>query len=145
MLKKTITYTDLNGVKRTEDFYFNLNKAELLKMELGVAGGFVEKLQKIITSGDTPALMEEFEKFIFNSYGEKSDDGKRFIKSKELSEAFTQTEAYSELFLEISTDHKAASDFLIGIIPGDIAEKIPENYMDSLPDNVKDAIQAATE
>ena len=124
MLKKIITYTDYNGVERTEPFYFNLSKAELMEMELGVTGGMTEMLNKIINAKDGPSLMKTFKEMIMKSYGIKSDDGKRLIKSEELSIAFTQTEAYSVLFMELITDDKAAADFVNGIIPNEIQAEV---------------------
>ena len=124
MLKKPITYTDYNGVERTEDFYFNLSKAELMEMELGVTGGMTEMLNKIIAAKDAPSLMKTFKEMIMKSYGINSDDGKRLIKSEELSIAFTQTEAYSVLFMELITDDKAAADFVNGIIPNEIQAEV---------------------
>lgn len=124
MLKKPITYTDYNGVERTEDFYFNLSKAELMEMELGVTGGMTEMLNKIIAAKDAPSLMKTFKEMIMKAYGVKSDDGKRIIKSEELSIAFTQTEAYSVLFMELITDDKAAADFVNGIIPNEIQAEV---------------------
>ena len=124
MLKKIITYTDYNGVERSEPFYFNLSKAELMEMELGVTGGMTEMLNKIINAKDGPSLMKTFKEMIMKSYGIKSDDGKRLIKSEELSIAFTQTEAYSVLFMELITDDKAAADFVNGIIPNEIQAEV---------------------
>ena len=124
MLKKIITYTDYNGVERTEPFYFNLSKAELMEMELGVTGGMTEMLDKIIAAKDAPSLMKTFKEMIMKAYGVKSDDGKRLIKSEELSTAFTQTEAYSVLFMELITDDKAAADFVNGIIPNEIQAEV---------------------
>ena len=124
MLKKIITYTDYNGVERTEPFYFNLSKAELMEMELGVTGGMTEMLDKIIAAKDAPSLMKTFKEMIMKSYGIKSNDGKRLIKSEELSIAFTQTEAYSVLFMELITDDKAAADFVNGIIPNEIQAEV---------------------
>ena len=124
MLKKLITYTDYNNVERTEPFYFNLSKAELMEMELGVTGGMTEMLDKIIAAKDAPSLMKTFKEMIMKSYGIKSDDGKRLIKSEELSIAFTQTEAYSVLFMELITDDKAAADFVNGIIPNEIQAEV---------------------
>ena len=124
MLKKIITYTDYNGVERTEPFYFNLSKAELMEMELGVTGGMTEMLNKIINAKDGPSIMKTFKEMIMKSYGVKSDDGKRLIKSEELSIAFTQTEAYSVLFMELITDDKAAADFVNGIIPNEIQAEV---------------------
>lgn len=124
MLKKIITYTDYNEVERTEPFYFNLSKAELMEMELGVTGGMTEMLNKIIAAKDAPSLMKTFKEMIMKAYGVKSDDGKRLIKSEELSIAFTQTEAYNVLFMELITDDKAAADFVNGIIPNEIQAEV---------------------
>ncbi len=117
MLKKTITYTDYNGEERTEDFYFNLSKAELAEMELSAEGGLETKINKIINTRDTKELISIFKEIVLSSYGEKSDDGRRFIKSVEARKAFSETEAYSNLFMEIATDEQAASDFINGIMP----------------------------
>ena len=117
MIKKTITYTDYNGVSRTEDFLFNLSKAEFIEMELGTVGGFTEMVQKIINAQDAPSLIKIFKDIVLKSYGEKSPDGKRFIKSEELSMAFSQTEAYVELFTELATNAEAAAEFINGLAP----------------------------
>ena len=117
MLKKTITYTDYNGIDRTEDFYFNLSKAELMEMELSTAGGLAEMIQKIVASQDAPAIIKIFKELVLKAYGEKSPDGKRFIKSDEIATNFSQTEAYSQLFMELATDADAASNFINGIVP----------------------------
>ncbi len=119
MLKKTITYTDYNGTERTEDFYFNLSKAEAMEMEMGTSGGLTETIKKIIAAQDNPSIIKIFKDFILKAYGEKSLDGKRFIKSKEISEAFSQTEAYSQLFMELATNADAAAEFVNGIVPQD--------------------------
>ena len=120
MLKKSITYTDYNGTERTEDFYFNLSKAELMEMEMGTSGGLAEMINKIVAAQDAPAIIKIFKDLVLKAYGEKSPDGKRFIKSEELSQAFAQTEAYSILFMELATDDKAASDFVNGIMPTNV-------------------------
>lgn len=117
MLKKTITYTDYNGTERTEDFYFNLSKAELMEMEMSTTGGMIELIQRIVAAQDSPAIIKIFKDLIMKAYGEKSLDGKRFIKSEEISNAFAQTEAYSQLFMELATDADAAARFVNGIIP----------------------------
>lgn len=120
MLKKTITYTDYNGTERTEDFYFNLTKAEVMEMELSTTGGLAERIQKIVATQDAPEIIKIFKKLVLDAYGEKSADGKRFIKSDELKEGFSQTEAYSILFMELATDADAAAKFVNGIVPNDI-------------------------
>lgn len=124
MLKKTIKYVDYNGVEREEDFYFNLSKAEISEMELEIPGGMSEMLKRITKAQDTPSLVKIFKDLILRSYGEKSDDGKRFIKSEELKIAFSQTEAYSELFMELATNADAASAFINGIIPSEVAKEV---------------------
>lgn len=123
MIKKTVTYTDYNGVERTENFYFNLSKAEVMEMEMGTEGGMAESIQKIVDAKDVPAIIRVFKDLVLKAYGVKSDDGRRFIKSKELSESFAQTEAYSEIFMELATDADAAAKFINGIIPGDLSQK----------------------
>ena len=127
MLKKTITYTDFNGVERTEDFYFNLTKAEIAEMELEVPGGMTTMIERITKTQDTPSLIKVFKELILRSYGKKSDDGRRFIKNKELVEEFKDSEAYSELFMELATNAEAASAFVNGITPKipEAAKKIP--------------------
>lgn len=127
MLKKTIKYTDFNGTEREEDFYFNLSKAEIMEMEMSTAGGFAEMLQNIVKAQDGPTIMKIFKDIILKAYGVKSPDGKRFIKSEELSTEFSQTEAYSVLFMELATDADAAGAFINGIIPVDIDTSKIEN------------------
>lgn len=124
MLKKNIKYTDFNGVEREEVFLFNLTKAELMEMEMGTTGGLAESIQKIIDAQDAPAIIKVFKDIILKAYGEKSEDGKRFVKVNDagvaLSIGFSQTEAYSQLFMELATDAEAAANFIKGIIPNDI-------------------------
>ena len=121
MLKKTITYTDYNGAQREEDFYFNLTKAELMEMEMSTSGGLAEMIQNIVKAQDAPAIIKIFKDLVLKAYGEKSLDGKRFMKVDEngtpLSIAFSQTEAYSNLFMELATNTEAASEFVNGIVP----------------------------
>ena len=128
MLKKTITYTDYNGVERREDFWFNLSKAELMEMELGVTGGLAEYMRRIVSAQDQPSLIKIFKDIILKSYGEKIADGKRFVKIDEhgipLSLGFSQTEAYSILFMELSTDDEAAAAFINGIVPADVSKEM---------------------
>lgn len=128
MFKKTITYTDYNDVERTETFYFNLTKAEVLEMELSTTGGLSVMIQGIIDSKDTPQLIKIFKELVLKAYGEKSPDGRRFIKSPEITEAFAQTEAYSEIFMELATDDKVATAFVQGITPKGL-----ENYNGGAP------------
>lgn len=120
MLKKTITYTDYNGSERTEDFYFNLSKAEIMEMEMGTSGGLAEMITRIVAAQDAPAIIKIFKDLVLKAYGEKSPDGKRFIKSEEIATSFSQTEAYSQLFMELATNADAAAAFVNGIVPKDM-------------------------
>lgn len=123
MFKKTVNYTDYNGQERQEDFYFNLTKAEVLEMELSTTGGLSAMIQGVIDAKDTPQLIKIFKDLVLKSYGKKSPDGRRFIKSAELTEEFAQTEAYSEIFMELATNDEAATAFVQGITPKGL-----ENY-----------------
>ena len=126
MFTKKITYTDYRGTSRTEEFFFNLNKAELAEMELSTVGGMHDMLKKIMETEDMPQIVKIFKQLILKSYGEISADGKRFVKSPELSEAFSQTEAYSELFMELAQNPDAAAAFVNGVIPADMTKAVAD-------------------
>lgn len=125
MLKKTITYTDYNGKERTEDFYFNLTKAEIVEMELSTTGGMAKHIEKLSKEEDGGKIIELFKSVIEKAYGVKSEDGRRFKKSKELFLEFAETPAYDILFMELSQDAKLAAAFMNGIIPT-VAEETPK-------------------
>lgn len=127
MLKKTITYEDYDGNTRTEDLYFFISKAELMEMELTTPGGFANKLEKVSKAQDGAEIMKIFKEIILKSYGEKSDDGRSFIKKRNgvnLAEAFEQTEAYNQLYTELLMDPDKASAFVNGIMPKDIMNEV---------------------
>lgn len=126
MLKKTITYTDYDGVERTEDFYFNFTEAELMEWQLVTNGGLTSYVQKIVDAKDQPRLITLFKELLLKAYGIKSDDGRRFIKSDKISEEFSQSPAYSILYMELVTDDKLAADFVNGIIPAKLSEQVAE-------------------
>ena len=123
MLKKTITYEDYNGNQVTEDFYFNLNKAEIIEMEASEGEGYGEMLKKIAEEKNIPLMMKTFKSFILKSVGIKSEDGKHFRKSPEIVADFESSEAYSVLFSELCTDASAATAFIAGILPLDANQK----------------------
>lgn len=125
MLKLTRTYTDFNGVSRKEDFYFNLTQAEIAEMEMSVDGGMVEMLNRIVAARDGKQIIATFKDIVLRAYGEKSPDGKRFIKNREIRDAFAQTQVYSDLFMELATDDKKASEFVRGIVPEQKADAAP--------------------
>ena len=126
MLKKTITYTDYNDVERTEDFYFNLNKAEIMEMELSTKGGLTVTMDRIIAAQDNPTLFKIFKDLVSKSYGVLSDDGRKFIKNQEVLDDFMQTEAYSIIFSELATNAEAAAEFFNNVIPQNLAKELAE-------------------
>ena len=119
MLKKTMKYVDFKGEERTEDFYFHFSRAEITEMELSIEGGLVAKIEKITQLKDGTEIMALFKEIILGAYGEISADGRRFVKSKEMAEAFSQTPAYSDLFIELCTNPDAAAAFINGIVPSE--------------------------
>lgn len=126
MLKKTITYTDFDGNERTEDLYFNLTKAELMELQMSEIGGLEKRLRGIIMAQNGVEIMKFFKDIFLNSYGVKSPDGRRFIKNEEVKADFEQTEAYSQLFMELVTDADKMADFIKGVIPADLAGQVDE-------------------
>lgn len=126
MLKETITYTDFNGVERTEEYNFHLTKAEILEMQYGKEGGLSAYLTRISQAMDGPKLVKEFKELLLKSYGVKSDDGKRFIKNDQIRDEFSQSEAYSIMFTRLATDTDYAVKFITGIIPADLADLVKD-------------------
>ena len=122
MLTKPIKYVDFNGVEREEDFSFNLMQSEITEMQLSKQGGLAEYVNRIIKAQDAPQLIRVFKELILKAYGTVSEDGKRFIKSEEMSEAFAQTNAYSKLFTELASDDRAAAEFINGILPPELLQ-----------------------
>lgn len=141
MLKKTITYEDYDGNQRTEDFYFNMSKAELVDW-LTTSGGYTldKVLEKLVKSENVKEVMDIFKDLVYRSYGEKSLDGRRFIKSKEVKDNFVETEAYSVLYMELVGDAKKAAAFFNGIIPKDLSEEVTKamSNPDKLPPQLQD-------
>lgn len=123
MFKDKVTYTDYNGVEREEEFFFNLNEAELFEMQNSVRGGLTEKVKKIMETKNTPEIIKLFKEIMQMSYGVKSDDGRRFIKNKEVLDEFTQTEAYSKIYMKLATDSDYAAKFINEIIPKEISDR----------------------
>lgn len=128
-------YTDYNDEEREEDFYFNFNEAELTHMQFSEIGGLAAMIQKIVSTKDTPKLMVLFEEIIQKSYGEKTADGRGFHKSAELTQSFMETEAYSQIYMRLATDHKAAQDFINHVIPKKMQDKLKESQTNAIPMN----------
>ena len=125
MHKETITYTDFNGVQRTEDYYFDLSKPEIVKMQASEKGGYDVQLKSISASTNGALIMTFFENVIKAAYGEKTEDGRRFMKSDEISRSFMETPAYEVLFEKLVTDANAASEFVNRVMRANNPEKIP--------------------
>ena len=126
MFTKTVTYEDYKGNTRTEDFYFNLNKAELVELELSTKGGLTVMMDRIIATQDNPTLFKIFKDLVAKSYGVLSDDGRKFIKNQEVLDDFMQTEAYSIIFSELATNAEAAAEFFNNVIPQNLAKELAE-------------------
>ena len=135
MVVEKIKYTDFNGLEREEEFMFNLTEAEITEMELTTDGGLSDSIKKIIAAQDTPQIIKVFKMLLLKSYGQKSADGRRFVKSDKLSEEFAQTNAYSQLFMKLATDDKAAVAFINGIMPDSMQEKAAGNNPGLTPVN----------
>ena len=143
MLKKTITFTDFNGVRRTEDHYFNLTKAEITELELSRSGGLSTVMNRIVQSRSTPEIAEAFKEILRKSYGKKSDDGRRFMKSDEIWRDFEETEAYSELFMELISDAGKMAEFFNGIAPAEIVAAVQKKQAEEAKTNASPDSSAA--
>ena len=126
MYNKTVTYKDYKGNTRTEDFYFNLNKAELVELELSTKGGLTVMMDRIIAAQDNTTLFKIFKDLVSKSYGVLSDDGRKFVKNQEVLDDFMQTEAYSIIFSELATNAEAAAEFFNNVIPQNLAKELAE-------------------
>lgn len=124
MLKKTYTYIDFNGTERTEDFYFNLNEAEIMDMQLTTVGGLTELVDSIIKAKEGPAIAKLFKDLVLKSYGKKSADGKRFEKSQAIRDEFEQSPVFPKIYMELALDDAAGANFVNGILPSDLAQKV---------------------
>lgn len=126
MIKKTVTYKDLNGKERTETFYFHYFESEIMDMEMSEEGGLAERIQRIIDAKDQASLLKVIKKFVVDAYGIKSDDGRRFIKNKEVKDAFVECPAYSKIYMELLTNDELAAEFVNKVVPEDMAEQLAE-------------------
>lgn len=144
MIKKTITYDDFNGVSVTENFYFNLSKAELAEMELSQEGGMESYLQKIVAAKDGKSIIESFKWILGKTVGKRSEDGKHFQKSEQITQDFLNSNAYSELFMALITDNDQAVEFIRGIVPSDMSGKLDKNLdVVQLPASVQAELRQA--
>ena len=128
MLIKKITYTDFFGKERTEEFRFNLSKGEISRDLIKTEGSLVNKLQAIVDAKNNTDVMNVFEKLIEKSYGEISEDGRRFMKEDDngrpLFNKFRQTPAYDILYMELISDEKKAVAFFKGILDPELQKEV---------------------
>lgn len=128
MLKKDITYHDLDGNPVTETFYFNLSKSEILEMQQSEGGADIrDHIRALIASRDIRGVMAALRDVIRTTVGKRSDDGRRFIKTPEYADEFMQTGAYDELLVELMNKPGAASEFIKAVVPADLASKVRDD------------------
>lgn len=141
MHKRSITFEDYDGNIRTEDHYFNMNKAEVIKW-ITTSGDYTldKLLERLSKERNGKEIMKIFEDLIHLSYGRKSLDGRKFEKTQEIWDDFYQTEAYSELFTELVTDAKKAAEFVNKIIPKDLASEVGKIIAEN-PDAISDELK----
>jgi hypothetical protein len=137
MHKITIKYTDFNDVDREEDFYFNITKAEAIEIQLSEEGGLSEAMKKIVKEKDVTKTVAIWKKIIMAAYGVKSADGKRFIKSDEVKNAFMENQAYSELFMMLAGNADKAVEFITNVIP-----KVPQKELDKIKEQAKQEVKS---
>lgn len=139
MLKRTFNYTDFDGEKHEEDAYFNLTMTEVFELNMSVPGGFAEYIRRIVNAKDAGEICKNIRNIILTAYGEKSPDGRRFIKSQKLSEEFSQTPMYDMLFQELAFDDEKMSEFIEKVVPdqnrerGAIVDFVPGPLPEALP------------
>lgn len=143
MLKRDITFEDFNGDKVTETHYFNLTGTELVELETAYSGGLEKNIETIVEAKDAKTLFAEFKKIILMSYGQKSPDGKHFIKNDELRELFSQSAAFDALVMEFFTDEAVAANFIKAVMPRDLAEAVEEDKKKILQDATAEKLGTA--
>ena len=88
------------------------------------AGGYSEYLNRIIDAKDRQTLVALFKELLLLSYGEKSDDGRSFMKSPEIAHRFECSGAYNVLFMELATNDESAAAFANGVVPKALLDKV---------------------
>lgn len=116
MIKKTISYVDFNGTQRNDDYYFHLSVPEATRFAARFGEqGWEAGIKSIVDGGDLRDVLDLFEDVILTSYGQKSPDGRTFVKNKEMRESFSNSEAYAQLFEELIMSPDAMTQFAKGI------------------------------
>lgn len=133
MLKRPITYTDFNGEKQTDICYFNLSMTEMMEIEVADEAGIEATIIKMTKEKDKKKLYEMFEKLVLGSYGHKTEDGKRFIKSDQIREEFKQSAAYDALLWELIASEQVVAEFMMAVLPKELTEMAKKNKVQDKP------------
>ena len=145
MLKKTVKYKNYFGVEKERTLYFDLTKSELMTMSLSTEGGLENVLENILETEDMPAIIKNFEEILLKSYGEKSEDGERFMKGDDISRKFKESPVYDAIFMELITDEKKAADFINAVFPKDLDEYVEKTLQKQSGQTVDNQVlQSAT-
>jgi len=140
MLKKTVTYIDYNGTERTEDFYFNMNQVEAIELEYGAIPGkrLTDMLVEMSNTSDAVTIITLLKEFLLKTYGEKSQDGKQFVKNKDIRDSFEQSPAFPKIYLELATNAEYAAEFITGVIPSEVRAELGSDPKQAILDKMKD-------
>lgn len=145
MFSDTITYKDFDGNERTETLYFNISPSEAMELEIKYPGGYANKLQRDIDRGDNAAIMQDMIDFVKLSYGIKSDDGRKFVKSVDIYEDFVSTNAYEEFLQKFLADPDYALKFIVAAFPKNGVDMSEEELMAKVKKNTEKKLSASSE
>lgn len=127
MFSITKTYTDYNEVEKTETFWFNLNKAELMQLALGPKGGLEGVIEEITRTTDTGRVLDLIKEILLMSYGRKTPDG-RFAKTDDdghkYALEFEQTAAFDEIYVDLFNDVDSLIAFVNGVVPAKLRDDV---------------------
>lgn len=138
MLKKTIKYVDYNGVERTENLYFHVSKASVLTASNDVYGEIMKaanELQdraKLLEGMEVSEINEEnafdpnnqviaesirmvarlLDRLVDLSYGKRSEDGLKFVKSKEVLDEFKSSMVYDAFIEQMLANQEEMIEFI---------------------------------
>lgn len=111
MFKHSVEYVDFNGSDRKEDLYFHLSLPEVTRLEAEIGMGLEDYIKGLTTNQELNTLLAFLERMLLSSYGQKTSDGKSFIKSQVIREAFEYSQAYAEIFEQVLSNPDLARKF----------------------------------
>ena len=130
MQKLTVQYQNWDGDLETEDLYFHLNIKELQEMEKWDVP-LTKRIAKLTKTEDGTEAFELMRDIVEAAYGERSSDGKRFVKNPEVLKNFTQGLAYDEVILQFIDGTTDLAKFVEGLLPKKVFELAKKNAKDS--------------